>query len=371
MSFHTDSPPTPAGKPANRRWGRTAIGALVTASALLVSGAVADAGGASKSPNQSQAALAKHKNKNKDKHHKVPNGQVHFDLTGFNKTFSQGMVPVEGASLHYVKGGSGPALVLLAGWPETSWAWHKVMPELAKTHTVIAINLPGQGKSTIPADGYDAAHTARRVHQAVQALGYDRVELMAHDVGALVAYPYAKQFPNSVSRMAVLESPLNGFGLEQAYGLSFHFGLNGAPKPIPEDIIDDEDVPTYLGMLFNNTAHPEAIDKEVYYRAYSSEARRTAGYEYYRAYPENAQYNQANAATKITLPVLAMGAQYVFGPAVAASFRAVASDVREVVAPDSGHFIAEENPAFLIACAGYFFGDPSVTPPAELAACKA
>ncbi|MBV9822046.1 MAG: alpha/beta hydrolase, partial [Actinobacteria bacterium] len=88
-------------------------------------------------------------------------------------------------------------------------------------------------------------------------------------------------------------------------------------------------------------------------------------------FPQNAQYNQANAADKITLPVLAMGAQYVFGPGVAASFSAVASDVRQVVAPDSGHWIPEENPAFLIACAGYFFGNPSATPPSDLASCKA
>lgn len=365
MSFDIDSPPSPAGKPATRRWGRTTIGALVAASALLVSGAVADAGGASKTPNKSQAALAK------AQHGKALKGQVGFDLSEYNKTFSQGMVAVEGTSLHYVKGGSGPALVLLHGWPETSWAWHKVMPELAKTHTVIAFNLPGLGKSSIPADGYDAAHTARRIHQGVQALGYNKVQLMGHDLGGLVAYPYAKQFPNGVSRMAVLETPLNGFGLEGVYGLSFHFGLNGAQKPIPENMVDDDDVSTYLGMLFNNSVHPEAIDAEVYYRAYSSDARRTAGYEYYRAFPENAQYNQANASPQVSLPVMAMGAQFVFGPGVAASFRAVASDVREVVAPDSAHFIPEENPAFLIACAGYFFGDPSVTPPAELASCKA
>ena len=303
MPFHTASPPSPAeqtSRPASRRWGRTTVGALVAASALLVGSAAADAGGASKSPVQSQAAMAK------ASHGKVVKGQVPFDLSLYNRTFSSGMVPVEGARLHYTKGGSGPALVLLAGWPETSWAWHKVMPALAETHTVIAIDLPGQGKSSIPVDGYDAAHTARRVHQAVQALGYEQVQLLAHDVGALVAYPYAKQFPNGVSRMAVLEAPLNGFGLEGAYGLSFHFGLNGAAKPIPENIIDDEDVSTYLGMMFN-TVHPEAIDKERYYQAYSTAARRTAGYDYYRAYPENAQYNQANASPQITLPVMAMG----------------------------------------------------------------
>jgi pimeloyl-ACP methyl ester carboxylesterase len=363
MSFDTDSSASTveSGKPeTGRRRGRLTVGALVAASALLVGTVAADAGGASKQPVQSQAVQAK-----------VVSGPVQFDAASYNRTFHEGMVRVEGASLHYIKGGHGPALVLLHGWPETSWEWRKVMPALAKTHTVIAIDMPGLGKSSIPAGGFDAAHTARRLHQAVQALGYNKVAILAHDTGTLVAYPYAKQFPNGVSRMAVLESPLNGFGLEQAYGLSFHFGLNGAPKPVPEKLIDNSDVPTYLGWLFSSAHHPELIDQKAYFRAYSNPARRSAGYEYYRAFPQNAQYNQANAADKITLPVLAMGAEYVFGPAVAASFSAVATDVRQVVAPDSGHWIPEENPAFLIACAGYFFGDASVTPPAELASCKA
>ncbi|HEX8304845.1 MAG TPA: alpha/beta hydrolase [Jatrophihabitans sp.] len=369
MPFMPDSSSSaagPAGKPPTGRRGHAAVGALVAASALLVGTAAgAAAHGASRAPVPSQAAFAK------ASQGKVIKGQTPFDLAGYKRTFREGMVPVEGASVHYIKGGAGPALVLVHGWSQTSWAWHKVMPELAKTHTVIALDLPGLGSSTIPKDGFDAAHTARRLHEAVLALGYQRVQILAHDIGALVAYPYAKQFPNDVSRMAVLEAPLNGFGLESFYGLSFHFGLNSAPKPIPENIIDNGDVSTYLGMLFNGTRHPETIDQQVYFRAYHTQARRSAGYEYYRAFPQNAQYNQANASAKVSLPVLAMGAQYVFGPAMAASFRAVASDVREVIAPDSGHYIPEENPAFLLACAGYFFGDTSATPPAELASCKA
>jgi pimeloyl-ACP methyl ester carboxylesterase len=366
MPFKTDSPLS-AGTAGKSRWGRTTVGALVAATALLVGTAAgAGAGGSSHTPNQSQAALAK------AAHGKVVKGQVKFNLGQYNSTFDEGMVSIDGGQLHYVTGGTGPALLLLHGWPETSWAWHKVMPELARTHTVITLDLPGLGESTIPAGGFDAASTARKVRQAVRALGHTgQIEIMGHDLGALVAYPYARDFPTEVSRMAVLETPLNGFGLESVYGLSFHFGLNSSPKPIPENIIDDTDVSTYLGMLFNGAHHPEAIDQGKYFRAYSTQSHRSAGYEYYRAFAENAANNQANAGNRINMPVMAIGAQYVFGPGVAASFRAVANDVREVVAPDSGHFIPEENPAFLIACAGYFFGSASATPPAELASCKA
>jgi hypothetical protein len=123
-------------------------------------------------------------------------------------------------------------------------------------------------------------------------------------------------------------------------------------------------VSTYLGMIFDRARHPEAIDRQRYFAAYANPARRTAGYNYYRAFAGDAVDNQANAqAKRLTQPVLAMGAQFVFGPGVAASFRQVANDVRQVVAPDSGPWIQEETPQFLIDCAHLFFGPPTTTPP--------
>jgi pimeloyl-ACP methyl ester carboxylesterase len=134
--------------------------------------------------------------------------------------------------------------------------------------------------------------------------------------------------------------------------------------------MDNEDVRTYLGMLFNGARHPERIDQETFFRAYLSPARRTAGYNYYRAFTADATDNHANVSRRLPMPVMAMGAQYVFGPGVAASFRQVGNDVREVVAPDSGHWIAEENPGFLIDCANLFFGPAGGTPSRpELAGC--
>jgi pimeloyl-ACP methyl ester carboxylesterase len=340
------------------RWGRNTIAALVAVLALLFGTTAVRGAGASPAKAvqsaQYQAAVS----------------LAPFNQAAFNKEFHQGMVPVEGGQIHYVIGGTGPALLLLHGWPETWWAWHKVMPDLAKTHTVIALDLPGLGQSTVPNGGFDAANTAHRVRQAVHDLGYNQIQILAHDVGALVAYPYARDFPTEVSRLAVLETPLNGFGLEGAYSLSWHFLFNASPAPIPERIIDNgDDVRTFLGMLFNGAHHPEAIDQQRYFRAYGTPQHRSAGYDYYRAFAQNAADNQANASKRLNMPVLAMGAQYVFGPAVAASFSAVANDVRQVVAPDTGHFIAEENPGFLSACANLFFGISNATPPAELAGC--
>ncbi|MEV4224145.1 alpha/beta hydrolase [Nonomuraea sp. NPDC049725] len=283
--------------------------------------------------------------------------------------FTHGRVAVEGGSVHYVKGGSGPALLLLHGWPQTWQMWRDVMPELARQHTVIAMDLPGLGTSSIPGGGYDKVTTAHRIREAVRALGFTKVGIIGHDLGVLVAYPYARDFPAEVSRLVMIESPLPGFGLEDLYGVSFHFKFNSAPAPIPERIMDDEDVPTYLGMIFDFSHRKDAVSRETYYRAYASDARRTAGYEYYRAFAADAADNRANAGRRLAMPVAAVGGQHSFGPGVAASFAQVADDVRTVVAPDSGHFVPEENPEFLAGCALLFFGPAGTTPGPGLGDC--
>jgi pimeloyl-ACP methyl ester carboxylesterase len=291
----------------------------------------------------------------------------------FHSSFRHGVVSVDGAALHYVTGGSGPALVLLHGWPETWWGWRLIMPELARTHTVIAFDLPGLGTSSIPKDGYDKKTTAARLHQAVNRLGHQQVKVIGHDLGALVGYAWARDYPAEVTRLAVLESPLNGFGLEDVFPLSFHFGFNMAPFPIPERIMDNEDVSTYLNKVFEFAVVSEAIERQYYIDAYRSPERRSAGYNYYRAFPADATDNQSNAeAKRLTQPVLAMGAQFMFGLGVAASFQNVAGDVRGVVAPGAGHWIQEETPRFLIDCANLFFGPVGAPAPSpELATCVA
>ena len=285
-------------------------------------------------------------------------------MSALGSSFTQGTVAVEGTTLHYVKGGSGAPLVLLHGWPQTWVEWAPVMPALAQGHTVIAFDLPGLGTSTIPTGGFDKATTAKRIREGVQKLGFTgQISILAHDVGSLVAYPYARDFPTEVSRLAVLETPLSGFGLENFYGISWHLGFNQTAAPVPETIMDNDDVPTYLGWLFSGAHHPDRIPQQTYFDAYSYPARRTAGYNYYRAFSGDAADNQAKApGHHLQMPVLAMGAEFAFGPVVAQSFGQVADDVRSVIAPDSGHWISEENPAFLIDCANLFFGPPGGVP---------
>jgi pimeloyl-ACP methyl ester carboxylesterase len=281
--------------------------------------------------------------------------------------FRQGQVAVPGASIHYVIGGSGPVLVLLHGWPMTWWEWHTVMPSLAQTHTVVAFDLPGLGASTAPAtDGYTAVDTATILHQAVEALGFEDISILSHDLGVNIAYAYAQLFPQTVSKLGVVESALNGFGLEDIYGNSFHFLLNMQPPPTPEDIVNDGEAEVaYLNYLYSFAENPAAItpfDRLVWYAAYASPANREAGYNYYRAFPENETYNLAHATPMLTMPVLAIGGDDSFGTFTGQSFEGVASDVHIVVAPNSGHYVPEENPAFLSECANLFFSSATQAP---------
>ncbi|HEX8094187.1 alpha/beta fold hydrolase [Jatrophihabitans sp.] len=291
----------------------------------------------------------------------------------FDSSFTHGTVETEGGYLHYVKGGSGPALVLLHGWPETWWEWRHVMPALARNHTVIAFDLPGLGQSSIPEAGYEMTTAAARLHEATNRLGYRKVELMGHDMSVLIAYDWARDYPREVTRLAVLDSTLPGFGLEDVYTLSYHFGLNMAPAPIPEEVVDDDDVSTYLNGVFVFAKVPEAIDREYYTNAYLDPARRSAAYNYYRHFAAAAEDNKANAVAKrLTQPVLAMGAEFLFGAGVGTSFENVAGDVRTVVAPGAGHWIQEETPQFVIDCASLFFGPSGGRAPAgPLANCAA
>src|ERR1041384_1937730 len=129
-----------------------------------------------------------------------------------NTTFSHHTASVNGIQMHYVIGGNGDPVVLLHGWPETWYAWHKVMPALAKNYTVIAPDLRGLGDSSKPLTGYDGKTTAEDIHQLVAQLGFKDIFLVGHDFGVQVAYSYAAAHPNDVRRLVILDIPVPGIG---------------------------------------------------------------------------------------------------------------------------------------------------------------
>ena len=225
--------------------------------------------------------------------------------------FRHGWVEVEGTRLHYVRGGSGPALVLLHGWPQTWQAWRPVLPALRAGRTVVAFDLPGLGDSAAPAGGYDKATTARRLHAATQQLGLGRVELLGHDVGALVAYPWARDYPADVSRMIVIETALSGFGLEDLYSRSWHFLFNATPAPTPELLIENSDVEVYLDRI--STSRPSTTPSTGRSTTAPTATRptgRPATSTTARSTPTSPTTGAQAPAKPVTVPVVAMGAAF-------------------------------------------------------------
>ena len=282
--------------------------------------------------------------------------------------FKQGFVAVPGDdSIHYVIGGSGPVLVLIHGWPITWWEFHEIMPSLAKNFTVIALDLPGLGNSALSTTGYTNADTATQFHDAMQKLGYTKdISLLGHDTGGNIAYAWARLYPAEINREIVIETALNGYGLESLYNASFHFLFNMQPSNITEGIVNDRSSSDgYLNYVYSFQQKKGSItaqDKRIWDGDYACAANREAGYNTYRAFPQDATFNTTTNTSKLTVEMGAMGGEDSFGNFTAQSFQNVDSNVHTIIAPGSGHYVPEEDPVFLSTCATLFF---SANPPAK------
>src|SRR6188472_840269 len=229
-----------------------------------------------------------------------------------NMTFSHHTASVNGIQMHYVIGGHGNPVVLLHGWPETWYAWHKVMPDLAKNYTVIAPDLRGIGASSKPPTGYDGKTVAEDIHQLVTQIGFKTIFLVGHDIGTWVAYPYAAAHPTEVKGLVIMEVPPPGpsFPLQRPpWWLVFH-----QTPDVPEALVQGKEM-TYLSWFYPNLAYnPAAITQAAineYVSHYSAPGGMRAGFEYYRAIPQDAIQNMNYSKTKLTMPVLAVGGGYI------------------------------------------------------------
>ena len=286
-----------------------------------------------------------------------------FDID--NMTFSHHMASVNGIQLHYVIGGQGDPIVLLHGWPETWYAWHHVMPALAKNYTVVVPDLRGLGDSSKPPTGYDGKTVAEDIHQLVTQLGFKTIFLVGHDIGTQVAYSYAAAHPSEVKRLAVMELTIPGFvppGRPPLWWAVFH-----QTPDVPEALVQGKEM-MYLPWFYHNLAYnPSAItqaDINEYVSHYSAPGGMRAGFEYYRAFPQDAIQNENYSKTKLTMPVLALGGGYipVFGgnitmPTIIYGMKILAQNVQGITVPNSGHFIPEEQPDFVIEQLANFFGN--------------
>jgi pimeloyl-ACP methyl ester carboxylesterase len=254
-------------------------------------------------------------------------------------------------TLHYLDGGSGSVVVLLHGWPETWRAWRKVMPLLAVNHRVIAVDLPGLGESDASPSGYDKRTLARHVHALLTVLGHRRVALVGHDLGAAVAYAYAKQFPDEVNKLVVMDDPIPGlkdWNDVRSKWPRWHFAFHSLPD-LPEQLVTGREY-AYLSWFYRNAYQKAAINEEdmrLYVAAYSKAASLHAGFEYYRAFEQDAADN-SNDHTPLEMPVLALGGDHSpWKTYLYEQLQGNAISLEGAVVPECGHFIPEERPEWL------------------------
>jgi len=265
-----------------------------------------------------------------------------------NSSIASRTAEVDGLQLHYLTAGQGPAVVLLHGYAETSRMWRPLIPRLAERFTVIAPDLPGIGDSAIQSSGLDMKTAAIRMHGLVRSLGFETAEVVGHDIGLMVAYAYAAQFPKEVGKLVVMDAFLPGVGEWEAIynnpGI-WHFRFNG---PTPEALVHGRER-TYFEYFWNdlaadkNRSIPEA-DREAYTAAYAAPGRMGAGWAYFVSFIQAAKDFAQLAQTKFTMPVLAIGGEKSLGDALGRQMKLVGTDVTVIVLKDTGHWIMEERP---------------------------
>jgi pimeloyl-ACP methyl ester carboxylesterase len=292
-----------------------------------------------------------------------PNG-TSFQMN--NITFTHRTASVNGIQLHYVIAGHGDPVVLLHGWPETWYEWHLVMPALAKNHTVIAPDLRGLGDSSKPLTGYDGKTVAEDIHQLVTQLGFKTIFLVGHDIGTQVAYSFAATHPTEVKKLVVMELTIPGFA--PAGRMPLWWAIFHQTPDVPEALVQGKEL-IYLSWFFHNLAfNPAAVTPDIneYVTHYSAPGGMRAGFEYYRAFPQDAIQNMNYSKTNLTMPVLALGAGYIptFGgnitmPTVIYGMKILSQNVEGIIVPNSGHWIPEEQPVFLVKLLNNFFSGNS------------
>jgi len=266
-------------------------------------------------------------------------------VSGPAKRFAE----VNGIRLHYWIGGSGTPIVLLHGYTQTGHMWHPIVPSLAPHHTVIVPDLPGAGGSSKPEAGYDKKTLALDIHALVTSLGFDRVIIVGHDIGLMVAYAYAAQFPQATERVVLMDAFLPGVGSWKDVWLLrdlWHFHFYG---DVPLALVQGRER-IYFEHFWNDFAAdprnsvPEA-DRRIYAKAYAQTGGMRAGFEYFRAFERDAQDFAQMAKTRLAMPLLVLTGEKASGNLLIDQAEQVAIDVRGEVIKGSGHLLMEEAPA--------------------------
>ncbi len=266
---------------------------------------------------------------------------------------------VNGVKIHYLISGKGEAVILLHGYAQTSHMWRPLIPALAKTHTVIAPDLRGFGDSSKPEGGYDKKTMGQDIHALAASLGYRRAGIVGHDIGLMVAYAYAAQYPSEVDRIVLMDAFLPGVGdWKQVWLLRdlWHFHFYGKT---PLALVDGRER-IYLEHFWNDFAADPArsvseADRQLYAAAYAQPGGMRAGFEVFRAFERDAADFAGFSKTKLKMPMLVLTGEKASGEFLIKQGRLVAEKVDGVVIKGSGHWLIDEAPERVIPKLVAFF----------------
>ena len=270
-------------------------------------------------------------------------------IVPYPSTFQTRMVSTNGTTLYVRYGGTGPAVVLLHGFGDTGDMWAPLAAVLVKNHTVIVPDLRGMGLSAHPDTGYTKKNQALDIIGVMDDLKVQQAALVTHDIGNMVGYAVAVQFPQRITRWAVIDAPLPGIGDWDNIvrtPLLWHFNFRG---PDVERLVQGRER-IYLDRFYDDFgADPKRIDEQTrqhYAELYARPHAMHDAFEQFAAFSQDATDNKAFLASKgkLGIPVLALGGEKSFGTGMADDLRFAANNVTSGVIPGSGHWIMEENP---------------------------
>jgi pimeloyl-ACP methyl ester carboxylesterase len=276
----------------------------------------------------------------------------------FPSGFRTEQIKSDGATINVRFGGHGPAVVMLHGFADTGDMWAPLAAALAPERTLVVPDLRGMGLSSHPEGGYDKKTQGGDVVRVLDTLGIRTADIVAHDIGTMVGYAFAAQYPDRVVRLVVMDAPLPGIGPWDEITRSpllWHFNFRG---PDVERLVKGRER-IYLDRFWNElSADPKSIDeatRQHYADLYAQPGAMPSAFKQFAAFMQDAIDNQAFAAKgKLTMPVLAIGAEKSFGAVMADIFRFVAMDVTSAVIRNSGHWLIEEQPAATVAAVRAF-----------------
>ncbi|WP_078628931.1 alpha/beta fold hydrolase [Streptomyces sp. 142MFCol3.1] len=277
---------------------------------------------------------------------------------GFRKTFTSRFVQAGGLRQHVVIGGDGPPLLLVHGWPQNWYAWRMLMPALARHYTVIAVDQRGIGLTEKPKSGYDTRTLANDLVALMDALGHQRFSVVGHDTGMIISYALAADHPHRVESLTVAEvpgpprektSPIL-FEKEPINNRLWHIPFNRVNHELTEKLVMGREE-LFFGYEFDIQGGKRLPDhaREYYFRLFSGREALRGSFGFYRAWDATVDQNDVRADKPLATPVLAIGGSESWGALVGQAMKDLASDVRSVVIPGAGHWVAEQAPQEMLA----------------------